>query len=202
LGKETITFPADTTGAFTNDNGESLRLNFWLAAGTDWTSGTLQTTWASTVSANRAVGQVNVADSDTNDWYITGVQLEAGTTASDFEFLPYDVNLGRCQRYYQSYEEDGDSNSKVPSALTAYGTNNATGGINYFTRMRTDPSVTHNALRANYGGGVTNITAISFYATSYSSGMDITVTGQSWSTGRCITIQHASGSYIRFDAEL
>jgi hypothetical protein len=35
-----------------------------------------------------------------NDWYITGVQLEAGTTASDFEFLPVDVNLQRCQRYY------------------------------------------------------------------------------------------------------
>ena len=68
--------------------------------------------------------------------------------------------------------------------------------------MRTDPSVTHNALIANFGGATTAITAISFYATSYSSGFDITVTGQSWSTGRCITIQHASGSYIRFDAEL
>jgi hypothetical protein len=200
--KKTITIPGDTTGAFGNDNGASFYLIIWLAAGTDFTSGTLATTWGSRVNANTAVGQVNIADDTANDFLITGVQLEAGTTASDFEFLPVDVNLGRCQRYYQSYEEDGDSNSKVPSALTAYGTNNATGGINYFTRMRTDPSVTHNALRANYGGGVTNITAISFYATSYSSGMDITVTGQSWSTGRCITIQHASGSYIRFDAEL
>jgi hypothetical protein len=51
-------------------------------------------------NANRAVGQVNIADSTANDWYITGVQLEAGTTASDFEFLPVDVNLERCQRYY------------------------------------------------------------------------------------------------------
>jgi hypothetical protein len=40
-----------------------------------------------------AVGQVNLADDTANEWYITGVQLEAGTTASDFEFLPYDVNL-------------------------------------------------------------------------------------------------------------
>jgi hypothetical protein len=53
------------------------------------------------VNANLAVGQVNLADSTSNDWYITGVQLEAGTTASDFEFLPVDVNLQRCQRYYQ-----------------------------------------------------------------------------------------------------
>jgi hypothetical protein len=98
---KTITFPADATGAFSNDNGESLRLNFWLGGGSDFTSGTLATTWSSTTNANRAVGQVNCADSTSNDWLITGVQLEAGTTASDFEFLPVDVNLARCQRYYQ-----------------------------------------------------------------------------------------------------
>jgi hypothetical protein len=98
--KKTVTFPGDTSGAFGNDNGDSLRLNFWLGGGTDWTSGTLGTTWHTT-AANRAVGQVNLADNTANEWYITGVQLEAGTTASDFEFLPYDVNLARCQRYYQ-----------------------------------------------------------------------------------------------------
>jgi hypothetical protein len=42
--KKTITFPADTTGAFDNDNASSLRLQFWLGAGTNFTSGTLQTT--------------------------------------------------------------------------------------------------------------------------------------------------------------
>jgi hypothetical protein len=57
-------------------------------------------------NANRAVGQVNIADSTANDWYITGVQLEAGTTASDFEFLPVDVNLDRCERYYQIISKD------------------------------------------------------------------------------------------------
>jgi hypothetical protein len=101
LGKENNYFEGDTTGAFDNDNGNSLTVGWWLGAGTDFTSGTLQTTWGSTVSANRAVGQVNIADDTANDWYITGVQLEAGTTASDFEFLPVDVNLGRCLRYYQ-----------------------------------------------------------------------------------------------------
>ena len=99
--KKTITFPGDTTGAFGNDNGASLALNFWLGVGTTYNSGTLQTTWNSITTANRAVGQVNIADSDSNDWYITGVQLEAGTNATDFEFLPIDVNLARCQRYFE-----------------------------------------------------------------------------------------------------
>jgi len=98
---KTVTFPGDTTGAFTNDNGDSLSLNFWLGAGTDFTSGTLATTWVSTTAANRAVGQVNIADSTSNDWYITGVQLEAGSQASGFEFMPFDIDLMRCQRYFQ-----------------------------------------------------------------------------------------------------
>jgi len=98
---ETITFPADTTGAFDNDNADSLQLRFWLGAGTNFTSGTLATTWGTYTAANVAVGQVNIADSTSNDFLITGVQLEAGTSATDFEFLPIDVNLGRCQRYYE-----------------------------------------------------------------------------------------------------
>jgi hypothetical protein len=105
--KKTITFAGDTTGALGNDNAESLRCNFYLNAGSDYTSGTLQTSWGGRTNANRAVGQVNLADSTDNEWYITGVQLEVGTTASDFEFLPYDVNLQRCQRYYQQLNQNG-----------------------------------------------------------------------------------------------
>jgi hypothetical protein len=103
--KKTVTFAGDTTGTLGNDNGGSLTLLFWLAAGTNFTSGTLNTSWNSATNANRAVGQVNNADSTSNDWYITGVQLEAGTTASDFEFLPVDVNLRRCFRYFQDYSQ-------------------------------------------------------------------------------------------------
>ena len=98
--KKTITFDGDTTGTLNNDNGTSLQLYFYLGAGSNYTSGTLATSWEANTNANNAVGQVNLADSTSNEWYITGVQLEAGTSASDFEFLPHDVNLRRCQRYY------------------------------------------------------------------------------------------------------
>ena len=98
--KKTITYDGDTSGAFTNDNNTSLRLQFHLGAGSSYQSGTLQTSWGARTQADEVVGQVNLADSTSNEWYITGVQLEAGTAASDFEFLPFDVNMGRCQRYY------------------------------------------------------------------------------------------------------
>jgi hypothetical protein len=99
--KKTLTFAGDTSGALGNDNGNSLQVSWFLAVGSTYSSGTLSTTWTSNTNANRAVGQVNHADSTSNNFYITGVQLEAGTTASDFEFLPVDINLGRCQRYFE-----------------------------------------------------------------------------------------------------
>ena len=99
--KKTITFVGDTTGTLTNDNSASLYLQFYLGAGSTYSSGTLATNWESTVNANRAVGQVNLADSTSNEWYVTGVQLEAGQVASDFEFLPKGIMESLCQRYFQ-----------------------------------------------------------------------------------------------------
>jgi hypothetical protein len=98
--KKTITFPADSTGAFDNDNASSLLLIHWLAAGSNFTSGTLATSWATTTEANLAVGQTNLASAISNYWQITGVQLEVGSTATEFEFLPAQTELALCQRYY------------------------------------------------------------------------------------------------------
>ena len=136
--KKTITFAGDTTGAFGNDNASSLQVNWNLCAGTDFTSGTLQTSWGSEVSANRAVGQVNFADSTSNEWYITGVQLEAGTTASDFEFLPTDVNLQRCLRYYNHVIDGQTTFFKMISASGTF----RRIAIPLSTTMRATPTVT------------------------------------------------------------
>lgn len=97
---QSLTFPADTTGAFDNDNMASLAVIWWLGAGTNFTSGTLATNWATPVSANRAVGQTNVASSTNNFWQITGVQLNIGAIAAPFESKSYAQELAECQRYY------------------------------------------------------------------------------------------------------
>jgi len=144
--KKTVTYDGDTTGAFDNDNAGSLRLNFWLGTSSTFSSGTLATSWASYADANRAVGQVNLADSTSNEWYVTGVQLEAGTTASDFEFLPHDVNLGRCQRYYEKATDEGlvvDHSSKME--FTSFG---------FSVTKRANPSV---SLVGYTGSGTLNV---------------------------------------------
>ena len=99
--KVTLTYDGYVTTAINNDNGAGINVNWWLAAGSDYSGGTLSSnTWQNT-SANRAVGQVNVMDSTSNTFYITGVQLEVGETATPFEHRSYGDELARCQRYYQ-----------------------------------------------------------------------------------------------------
>jgi hypothetical protein len=107
--KKTITFAGDTSGTFDNDNNNSLSLWWGLLGGTDRIGGD-SSTWGANADNKNVAGQtVNLADSTSNEWYITGVQLEAGTTASDFEFLPHDVNMQRCLRYYERSQGNGST---------------------------------------------------------------------------------------------
>ena len=99
--KHEITFPADTTGAFDDDNAASLNLTFWLHAGSTYSSGTLNTaSFASTTNANRAAGVSSFYSSTDNNFFITGVQLEVGQNPTSFEHEPVERTLAKCQRYF------------------------------------------------------------------------------------------------------
>jgi len=199
--KKTITYDGDTTGAFDNDNGDSLRLLFFLAAGSNYSSGTLGTTWGTEVTANRAVGQVNLADSTSNEWYITGVQLEVGTSASDFEFLPYDVNLNRCLRYYEVFAEGDNQMLGMGGDYSA--TNNAFIG-NYYTK-RTVPSASINSgsyYQRTGSGATTTITTFGIYQTTTKRTFLYASSGASPSVKNYFYDTISSSAYIAFDAEL
>jgi len=192
--KKTITFAGDTVASFDNDNGRSLDLTFGLCAGTDNSSGTLQTTWASAVAINRYVGQVNLADAVNNYINFTGVQLEVGDTATPFEHRPYDMELARCQRYCVQ----GDF-----ALAGCYGGGGAypIAGHTYSTPMRAAPSIT-------YISGGTASDGIADYAvtgllatqavTSRSARILLTQTGTS-AGGRGMDTKAVT---LKFDAEL
>ena len=100
--RKTIVIDGDTTGALDNDNAYSYQIRWFLAAGSNYTSGTMNSTWASQTTANIvSSSQVNLSDSTDNEWLITGIQLEVGDTASDFEHRSFGDELARCRRYYQ-----------------------------------------------------------------------------------------------------
>jgi hypothetical protein len=100
-----ITFDGDTAGTGINDdNGVGLFINFWLGAGSNYTSGTLATAWQALDTADRVAGQtVNIADNTANEWLISGVQLEVGEQDTPFEHEDYGTTLRKCQRYYEEW---------------------------------------------------------------------------------------------------
>jgi len=166
----TLIFPADTTGAFDNNNEKSLSVKFALVAGTSFTSGTLQTTWGTSANATSRVGQVNFADSTSNEWYLTGLQLEVGSVATDFEHRSFAQELALCQRYCYKHEIQG---SNGPYALQ-YETGHKIAQDFFPVPMRTTPSYT---ITYNTGSPIPyNVSQNMFkayIASSYSSGSPI-----------------------------
>jgi hypothetical protein len=147
--QKTITFPGDTTGSLDNDNGSSLTVRWWLAAGTDWSSGTLATSWQAQNNTDRAVGQVNLADSTANEWQITGVQLEVGSVATPFEHRSFGDELLRCQRYFsKSYghqDAPGVDTSDSLQGLRNWdntGRSDLPANVRFPVEMRAAPAVT------------------------------------------------------------
>ena len=202
--KKTLTYDGDTSGALGNDNGNSLLVQFWLGTGSNYSSGTLSTTWTANTNTNRAPGQVNLADSTSNEWYITGVQLEAGQTASEFEFLPHDVNKTRCFRYFQ------DLAPKKNDCRIAIGENvNGTrcDPVFQYVEKRANPSVTFTAANtfSLYNAGTsrdcTSMSSDNFSEICGNLNANVS-SGLTPTGGASQFITNGTGSQIFVDAEL
>ena len=132
-----ITLNADTTGAFTDDNGLSLELSFWLHGGSTYTSGTYTAnTWAGQTNANRLVGISSFFDSTDRTFFLTGLQMEVGSVATPFEHRSYGEELALCERYFQVIT-DGDG--------FARNTTSALFGIKFQNQMRANPAFSQTA---------------------------------------------------------
>ena len=205
---KTVTFAGDTSGVLDNNNENSLSVRFWLAAGTDFTSGTLNTSWAGATNANLAVGQVNIADSTSNDWLITGVQLEAGEQASGFEFMPIDVNLARCQRYYEIFYLQDYS-----VAGQAYSTSAVLAPLKFAVQKRATPTATLPSVGTTAGtiiftgsaaaNPTTTTGSIAAFELNVSK-LTLNGTGftSSYTAGNVSLLYSSGGSQIKIDSEL
>jgi hypothetical protein len=150
---KTIPITGETSTAINNDNGIGLYVRWWLASGTDYSSGTqAANTWQGTAANRVKNNQVNLADNTSNEWLITGVQLEIGDVATPFEYEDIGTTLQKCQRYYQSI--DYYFATGTTSLNTNYYTN-----FSFPITMRATPTMTASARGSNTGDAYTRYTS-------------------------------------------
>jgi len=146
--RKTIVIAGDTSGVINNDNGDGFILLWAFAAGSNYTTGTLRSTFTARVAADQYVGQgVNLLDSTSNEWYITGVQLEVDQTgsgvATDFEHRSFAQELALCQRYCYAVPV-GSTGHNYHAIMNGFYVNSSLfiGLLNLPTVMRGSPSLT------------------------------------------------------------
>ena len=206
--KKTLTFPADTSGAFGNDNDKSLAVQWFFASGTDRTSGTLNTSWASSTDANRIVGQTNLFSSTDNELYITGMQLEVGSTATPFEHRHFGEEKQLCYRYY--YQRQAATNFMKIGHGRAYNTSNSTATYYVPVPMRANPTGTISAavdvgVAGLSADGTTSVTVAAETYDDFSCfAINVTRSGADYTTGNIFQVEADDNTSMKImlDAEL
>jgi hypothetical protein len=128
---ETVTIPGDTSGTWLTTNSIGARLNLGLGVGSTF-SGTAGAWSGSTFIS--ATGAVSVVGTNGATFYITGVQLEKGSTATSFDYRPYGTELALCQRYCRTYSNYPLGRARDSDTL--YGL-----GVVFGTTMRATPTL-------------------------------------------------------------
>ena len=142
--RKSLTFNGDTSGVINDDNGSGLEINFILAIGSNYTSGSASASFATYADANYAVGHaVNLLDSTSNEWLLTGVQLEVGQNATTFEHEPYAKTFEKCLRYFNAVVPQG-VNIGYFAVAWYYSSSTMVSVLEHKVEMRAAPTVETN----------------------------------------------------------
>jgi hypothetical protein len=201
--QKSVTIAGDTSGTWPTDNTSGLILSFAIGVGST-TSGTAGA-WA-TANYNSATGATSVVGTNGATFYITGVQLEKGSTATSFDYRPYGTELQLAQRYYYSSDKE-----QLYSSLGTGWEQSATAGTIYCplpVPMRVTPtSVAYSTLQLNDSSGANiAVTVVTLNLSECSRIMAkvTTTVASGGAAGRVAALRSANSTsgYIAFDAEL
>jgi hypothetical protein len=205
---KTVVIPGDTSGTWVTDNGAGIRVGFGLGAGTDRTASVGWSTPAVSNTKAKVTGGVDWIATSGATFYITGVQLEKGSTATSFDYRPYGTELALCQRYY--YRISHATSGKTFGIGQAF-SSAAIGFPNPFhVTMRVAPTaLEQNGTAANYavlnaGGGVVACSAVPAFNSATNA--DIAWTNLTVASGvvagNAAGIWTADAAYLGWSAEL
>ena len=201
--QKTVTIAGDTTGTWLTNNGKGLRVLFMLGAGSNY-NGTVNQ-WGSTAGGSSAT---SVVGTNGATFYITGVQLEKGSTATSFDYRPYGTELALCQRYYQKFT------SAVNGDPFGVGGSTATTAGRAFTQfiipMRTSPTALEtNGTASDYsvlqGSGAIVCSAVPTFTSATPYGGQTSWTVASGATVGFYAILRSAttnGAYLAWSSEL
>ena len=133
-----ITIAGPTAGTWTSDNTTGIQVCLGLGAGSSF-SGTAGA-WVNNGNAYSATGATSVVGTNGATFYITGVQLEKGSTATSFDYRPYGTELALCQRYYQIMGNEAAANIYMTGYITSSGS--LSNILVFPVKMRTAPTGT------------------------------------------------------------
>jgi hypothetical protein len=145
---KTVTIAGDTSGTWLTDTGVGIELFFSLGTGSTYSGATGSWAGAQYISAT---GATSVVGTNGATFYITGVQLEKGSTATSFDYRPYGTELALCQRYFETF--GGGSNVMLPGSGTWASTTNAVISLVYTVQKRSSPTM-------SYAGTVSSFEAV------------------------------------------
>jgi len=131
----TITIAGPTTGTFGKTNGLGFEVWFGLGYGSNYTGNSTLNAWGATFQG-QPTGATNFVATNGATFYITGVQLEVGSSATGFEYRQYGQELALCQRYYYQ---------NPPMNGVGFGNNVARATAPHPVAMRTSPTITINS---------------------------------------------------------
>ena len=204
--RQEITFEADTTALIRNSNAQDFSFYFSMACGPDDIVAPT-TAWAANGGIKAGTNQVNFMDSTSNEFHITGVQLEVGSNATPYEFKDYGQELEACQRYYLKLGDTGGSGYATMGFGTAAQSARMTTQFHFPTRMRAKPSTTYSGtLSVLYGTFRSNITSSpDSQLANYGGYINYDVSGTpftAYTYSGLIGGNADVNTYVAFDAEL
>ena len=205
--RKSFIIPADTSGVINNDNGKGFDIHIGFAAGTTYTSGSLRSSFTTFANGDLYAGQgVNLFDSTSNEWYITGIQLEVGSVVTDFDHKSFAQELALCQRYYYQPISTG-LGGILPSILnmSMYNSTTAYGHIPLPVEMRANPSldqVTGTDYFRCFGNNSNNAVTSFTLNRAYKTGCELAVTADRGQGNSVWCRTNADAAKLAFSAEL